>query len=76
MKYPTTGAVVGHVDLEDDPARSPGVQGADNLGLGLTGCAREEEVFRLGHDSVAPKWQMEHHPRRRHRRRCMERSNI
>lgn len=54
VNYSTRGGVVGAV--EDDPARNPGVQGADNLGLGLTGSAREGEVFRLGHDSVGLKW--------------------
>lgn len=63
VQYSTTGAVVGPIaNLGDDPVRSLGVEGANNLGLGQLGSAREEGVFRLGVDLVEPKWWMEHPP--------------
>ena len=63
IQYSTTGAVVGPIaNLGDDPARSPGVEGAENHGIGQSGSAREEGVFRLGEDLVEPKWWMEHPP--------------
>lgn len=63
VQYSTTGIVVGPIaNLGDDPVRSPGLGGTDNPGLGQSGSAREEGVFRLGEDLVEPKGWMEYLP--------------
>lgn len=72
VQYSTTGAVVGPIaNLGDDPVRSLGVEGANNLGLGQLGSAREEgDVWkeitsRLWEDWMGGAWMKKSHSRGR-----------